>query len=272
MPSADPSHLPPHEPRRWRLLLTPPDDGAVNMALDEALMARAVATGEWVMRVYGWTRPTLSLGRNQRAAGLYDPDAIARAGVDVVRRPTGGRGLLHDAEVTYSVTGPTAGAGSLREVYERINGVLLHALRTLGVDATIAGPRDGARSLPPGAAPCFDVPAPGELMAAGRKLVGSAQWRDGDSLLQHGSIIVDGDQRLVSDLLREPTPAPPAPATLRDLLGQAPRLESVAEALFDAVRTLEDPDASSYREIDTLVAASQTFCAHHRDPAWIWRR
>src|SRR5215207_3150452 len=91
---------------RWRLLLSPPLGGPENMALDEALMARARRTGETVLRVYGWSRPTLSLGRNQRAAGLFDERALAERGVGVVRRPTGGRSLLHHREVTYSVTAP----------------------------------------------------------------------------------------------------------------------------------------------------------------------
>src|SRR6476660_9009545 len=78
----------------WRLLLSPPLGGPQNMALDEALMARARRRGETVLRVYGWSRPTLSLGRNQRAAGMYRETALAERGIDVVRRPTGGRALL----------------------------------------------------------------------------------------------------------------------------------------------------------------------------------
>ena len=80
---------------RWRILLSSPLPGADNMALDEALMDRARVSGEAVLRVYRWTTPTLSLGRNQRAAGLYDLQAAAAAGVTFVRRPTGGRALLH---------------------------------------------------------------------------------------------------------------------------------------------------------------------------------
>src|SRR6476620_9212884 len=90
----------------WRLLLSPPLGGPENMALDEALMGRARRTGESVLRVYAWSRPTLSLGRNQRAVGLYREQALAERGVGVVRRPTGGRALLHHREITYSVTAP----------------------------------------------------------------------------------------------------------------------------------------------------------------------
>ena len=108
------------------------------MALDHALMRRAAATGDAVLRVYSWSRPCLSLGRHQRARGIYDPDAIRSAGMDVVRRPTGGGAVLHHREVTYSVTTPLAVAGStsayhrVRHVYEAVNGLLLEALLTLG--------------------------------------------------------------------------------------------------------------------------------------------
>jgi lipoyl(octanoyl) transferase len=88
------------------------------MALDEALMTRARQTGECVFRVYSWSAPTLSFGRHQAARVAYDPRTLAETGVDVVRRPTGGRTVLHDREVTYSVTAPASDGGALRESYE----------------------------------------------------------------------------------------------------------------------------------------------------------
>src|SRR5687768_14706976 len=94
-------------PMRWRVLLTPPLPGADNMALDEALLERARDSGEAVARVYTWSRPTLSLGRNQTAAGRYDLALAAALGIDVVRRPTGGRAVLHHRELTYAVAAPT---------------------------------------------------------------------------------------------------------------------------------------------------------------------
>src|SRR6476619_5981772 len=100
---------------KWRLMLVPPRRGAENMARDTGLMDRARATGEAVLSVYSWERPTLSLGRNQTAAGRYDLTAIKHRGIDVVRRPTGGRALLHWHEVTYSVTAPIAEGESLND-------------------------------------------------------------------------------------------------------------------------------------------------------------
>jgi len=261
--------LPP-PPRRWRLLRTPPLDGATNMALDEVLMRRAARTGEWVLRCYAWSRPTLSLGRNQLACGRYDLDAIARRGIDVVRRPTGGRAILHDREVTYSVTAPVEGAGPLRESYARINRLLVHGLSALGVPVEVAGRR--AAALPPGVAPCFDLPSAGELTHAGRKLAGSAQWRDEGALLQHGSILLDGDQALVAALLAAPLPPPPAPATLAGALGRFPDFGEVAEALEGAVRAYEDPDAAPLSWDAPLQAALNALLPTYRAFEWTWRR
>src|ERR1700716_2129043 len=118
---------------RWRLLSVPPRAGAENMARDSALQARAARTGETVFSVYSWSHPTLSFGRNQPASGLYDLDKIRVAGIDVVRRPTGGRAILHNREVTYSVTAPLDDAAPLRETYSRINRILQDGLSRLGV-------------------------------------------------------------------------------------------------------------------------------------------
>ena len=266
------AHGAPGEAMRWRLLVTPPMAAADNMALDAALMRRAHATGETVLRVYAWATPTLSLGRNQPARGRYDEARAAREGVAIVRRPTGGRAVLHDREVTYSVTAPAddrAGAG-LHASYARINRLLLDGLRRLGVEASLAAP--AGRAAVPSLAPCFETPAAGELVAAGRKLVGSAQWRDAGALLQHGSILVADDQPRVAALALEPVPAPAPPATLAALLARAPALDEVAAALFAAVQALEDPSAGPLAvdaELEGWMAeARRTFT----DSAWTWRR
>jgi lipoate-protein ligase A len=254
---------------RWRLLLTAPATGAENMALDEALMARARSTGEWVVRVYSWSAPTLSFGRHQNACAAYDPTTLAAAGLAVVRRPTGGRAVLHDHEVTYSVTAPATDAGALRESYARISRLLVDAIRSLGVTVEIA---NTSRAPRPDLTPCFALPSPGELTANGRKLAGSAQWREHSALLQHGSILVDGDQAPVSTLLRRPLPAPAAPATLHALTGRAPTVTDVAAALFDAVRRNEDRNATELRPDRALLETAAALRARYEDDAWTWRR
>jgi lipoyl(octanoyl) transferase len=255
---------------RWRLLLSPPADAATNMAMDVALMRRARETGEWVLRVYTWEAPALSLGRNQPARGRYDERRAERDGIAIVRRPTGGRALLHHREVTYSVTAPAGDAGSLRESYARINALLLDWLRRLGVDARLAEP--ASRAAVPSLAPCFEAPAAGEIVAGGRKLVGSAQWRDAGALLQHGSILVDDDQPLVAALTLAPVPAAAPPSTLRELLGRAITAAEVAEALWKVVWARADPTATPITDEQPIEAWMQEARARFTDPAWTWRR
>src|SRR4051812_28201699 len=186
---------------RWRIIVTPAAPGAENMALDDALMNRARTSGEWVARLYSWSRPTISLGRNQTARGRYDLERIRELGLDMVRRPTGGRAILHDREITYSVTAPMAETGDLRQAYDRINRLVLETLHRLGVYASIAAPRK--RASFPGMAPCFDEPSAGELVLDGRKIAGSAQWRADGGILQHGSILLEDDQSLLASLALE---------------------------------------------------------------------
>lgn len=250
--------------QQWRVLVTAPMDGAANMALDEALMARAGDTGEAVLRVYGWSRPTLSLGRNQTAKGRYDLPRALACGIDIVRRPTGGRAVLHDHEVTYSVTAPAGPLGSLHESYATINRLLIMGLQALGVAAREADARGVAPR--PGVAPCFTVPVRGEIVVGARKLVGSAQIRENGTLLQHGSILIDDDQAMASTLLLEPTTAPPPTATLRALLGRAPSLEEVADALSAAL-----PSARRLTIDPALDSAAQSASERYRSAEWTWR-
>jgi lipoyl(octanoyl) transferase len=258
---------------RWRLLLAEPRSGAENMARDSALQARAARTGETVFSIYSWTRPTLSFGRHQPAAGLYDIEKIRSARVDVVRRQTGGRAILHDHEVTYSVTAPVKDAAPLRETYSRINRILLDGLVRLGVGVELASP--AGRAPAPSTRPCFETPGEGELIARGSKLVGSAQWRDEGALLQHGSILVDDDQSSLPLFAAAGDGAAidsiPPPATLHALLGRAPDVAEVARAMFDAVRSLEDEDATEMAE-EEIRGETMTRIPHFLDEGWTWRR
>ncbi|MBI1808332.1 MAG: octanoyltransferase [Gemmatimonadetes bacterium] len=252
---------------RWRLLDSGADDGVEQMAVDAGLMDRARATGEAVLRVYAWSRPTLSFGRHEAARGRFAPAALDAAGVGAVRRPTGGRVLLHDHEVTYSVTAPELDGEPLRESYHAINRLLLHALRALGVEAMEADPSPTPR---PGSAACFAEPNAGELVVNGRKLVGSAQVRERGALLQHGSILLADDQGRIAALSGAPlTPAVPA-ATLADALGTAPTYGRVRDALALALREMHGDAAP----LDA--GEARRFAAPHRarfaSPEWTWRR
>jgi lipoate-protein ligase A len=253
---------------RWHFLLSEPADGATNMALDEALMRRASRTGDAVFRVYSWSSPTLSLGRNQRAAGCYDETAAASLRIGFVRRPTGGRALLHHHEVTYSATLSSADSHSAREAYDFINEVLLSGLNALGV--SVAKATNGV-SVPPGLRPCFDVPAERELVISDRKLVGSAQWRHEGALLQHGSILVRDDQALINRVLRDPLPDVRAAATLSEALGFAPSISDVADALRHALEQRTGGQSTDF-DVDEMQAETALLRRAYEDASWTWRR
>ena len=251
----------------WRFLRSDPDDGPGNMALDEALMRRAAASGEAVFRVYAWSAPTLSLGRNQRARGDYDLDIARELGIGVVRRPTGGRALLHDHEVTYSVTMPASDADDADAAYTFINDILLGALEALGVPARRA---TDTASIPPGLRPCFDAPSAHEIVLGDRKLVGSAQWRRGGALLQHGSILVRDDQPLIGRLMRSPITTPPA-ATLSGALGRDPSVTELAALLRGSLSRHVEHTVSDLAD-GGVAAAAESLRPAYSDDSWTWRR
>jgi lipoyl(octanoyl) transferase len=254
---------------RWHSLLTPPADGTLNMALDEALMRRAARTGVGVLRFYGWSGPTLSLGRNQRARGVYDCEKARDLGIAFVRRPTGGRALLHHREITYSATLPVRDAGAARAAYDFINDVLLGGLTRLGAPARRAS---GVAAIPPGIRPCFDVPSQHEIVLGDRKLVGSAQWRRGGALLQHGSILVHDDQPVIATLMTTAPAAPPRAATLAEALGEPPSFDDVAHAMLDSLGRLAAQTAVPLAMDDVLGEDCVKLRTAYRDDAWTWRR
>lgn len=232
-------------------------------------MLRAARSGDAVFRVYGFSVPTLSLGRNQRARGCYDLPAARSHGVTFVRRPTGGRALLHHREVTYSVTLPAASPADASAAYDFINTVLLDALTRLGVPAVRAAAQP---AIPPGLRPCFDVPSAHEIAVDGRKLVGSAQWRHGGALLQHGSILVRDDQATIERLLLMPSPATPRAATLADALGFEPSIEQVAQPILESLERTTGSPAAEFSMTADVEQSVERLRASYLGDAWTWRR
>ncbi len=243
----------------WHLLVEPAGcSGAENMALDQALLEEADRSGAAFLRLYRWDPPCLSFGRNEPAAARYDREALERRGLAVVRRPTGGRAVWHEREVTYAVAAPIAAFGSLRESYRTIHERLAVALRTLGVDATLASDRPPVRQ-----GPCFASPVGGEVLVHGRKVIGSAQVRHGAALLQHGSILLDGSQEIVRAVSRQPTTVA-GEITLREVLDRPVSFEDVAGAIVRAWYDAGTPN--------TLRRPPPPSAALYSDPAWTWRR
>ena len=176
----------------WRLLLNAPERGAWNMAVDEVLLdGVAGGTAPPTLRFYEWSPPCLSLGYFQ-PFDVVDLDGCRALGVEVVRRPTGGRAILHDRELTYSVTLPASVLGhdgGVLPSYYRLSLALQDGLRRLGVPATLA--LEAANGSVVHGPICFDRPSAHEILLRGRKLVGSAQMRRGGGILQHGSILIE---------------------------------------------------------------------------------
>ncbi len=239
------------------------------MALDEALLERARSSGEGVVRVYSWRTPTLSFGRNQVARGAYDPALAAAHGVDIVRRPTGGRALLHHHEITYSVSAPIVPSDSLRRSYEIINRALVGALERIGVRVGVASASH--RATTPGIAPCFEHPSEGELTLNGRKLVGSALYREGNAFLQHGSILIEDDQQLIASLAGVDVGPVPKAATLSEAIADASP-ERFAAALFDQVRASWDAYAEPLSDNDGAFHRMAALRSRYADREWTWRR
>ncbi|MGE5603202.1 MAG: biotin/lipoate A/B protein ligase family protein, partial [Nitrososphaerales archaeon] len=226
---------------RWRLLRHAAAAGAENMAVDEAI-AQAIA-GRLVpptLRFYAWVPPCVSLGRNQAVAGV-DLARCAERGYDVVRRPTGGRAILHTDEMTYSIVASPEHPlmqGYVLDSYLRISHGLVAGLRRLGIDAEEAPGTN--RAGPDVSAACFEVPSAYEIVAGGRKLLGSAQARRGTSVLQHGSLPLVGDLTRVVDCLAFDDEAERAglrasllghAATVEELLGRVVTYEEAVDAM-----------------------------------------
>lgn len=192
----------PYPRATWRLLLDGERDGASNMAIDEAIL-EAVIRGNSLptLRFYGWSPPCLSLGRNQPLAEA-NLAACRAAGVDVVRRPSGGQAVLHAEELTYAVAllqSDPRSEGGVLEGYRRLSEGLLTGLWQLGVEAVQALATRQADGPP--SPICFDRPSDYEITLAGRKLIGSAQWRRRGGVLQHGSLPLTGDLTRIVDLV-----------------------------------------------------------------------
>jgi lipoyl(octanoyl) transferase len=191
----------------WRLLLTEPETAAYNMACDEVLGNRVTGgRSKPTIRFYQWSPPAISFGYSQIVENEVDLDMLRGAGIDVVRRITGGRAVLHADEVTYSVicaeSDPMA-AGGITATYTRISEGLVEGIRSLGVDAVLARTSDPTVPLRDRQAtvPCFGSTTRAEITVGGRKLVGSAQHRMRGLMIQHGSILVGPEHLRLTEFL-----------------------------------------------------------------------
>jgi lipoate-protein ligase A len=267
----------------WRLILSLPASGVENMALDEAIL-ESVSAGEAppTIRLYAWEPPCLSIGYAQPAADI-DLHRLEALGWDWVRRPTGGRAILHTDEVTYSIAAPNQDpivAGGVLRSYRRLSAGLAAGLALLGLTVEI---QPKSLMAPDPANPvCFETPSAHEITVGRMKLIGSAQVRRQRGVLQHGSLPLEGDLTRVCLALRYGAEASREHArerllkkatTVHRCLGRRVTWSEAAEALasgFSHALGLDlvpaQPTAAEQRRAEALAME------RYANPSWAERR
>lgn len=265
-------------PIRWRLITDSKRDAAWNMAFDEATLECASKSRTATLRFFDWDLPAITIGYAIDAPGSLDLDEAERRGVPVVRRVTGGGMVLHGWDLTYAITFPrdamrpraprgsprdTHGGGEgLIETYRAINRAFAAGLARFGVRS---GLHDGRGPGGPPAGACFARPTRYDLVVDGRKLIGNAQRRRGQWLLDHGSMPLDDGYRALLPLLRDEAEraAFADKSVTLDLLvdplpSRAALIESVAAAFAELLGVRIEPGAATDEEVaraDALTAA-----------------
>ncbi len=247
---------------RWRLLRDPAAPGPWNMAVDMAL-ARTARPGEGVLRIYEWSRPTLSLGRNQPARSRFASSFSGPSEVGVVRRPTGGREVLHDRELTYAVVAPLGSGLSPRDLYRTISGAIVEALRSLDIPARLSLPRGRVPSL--GSGPCFADPGADEIEVAGKKVAGSAQVRVGAFALQHGSLPLHPPTATIAGVGF-------GGVSVAEALGSPIPFNRVAAAMEEAFAAGLPGEWRRDEGRDEERQVAEALLGYYESPAWTWRR
>jgi lipoate-protein ligase A len=216
----------------WRFLDHGPAPARWNMAVDAVLRrSHAEAGGSPTLRFYQWSQPTLSLGAGQKLPEPLSLERLHSLGLAVVRRPTGGRAVLHDGDLTYSVV---AGARegfpvSVTAVYRRLCRALQAGLARLGLQTSLGGPQTGTFSK----FNCFARLGSGDLTWQGKKFVGSAQAWQGGTFLQHGAILLTSQAAAWQQLQAASDRQTAAPViSLAEILGSAPPLDLLKDALL----------------------------------------
>lgn len=290
------------ETEPWRLFTSHDVPGALNMAVDEVLLGSVIAGGSPVVRFYTWKPAALSLGVNQPVGEVHLAECAAR-GFDVVRRLTGGRAVLHQYELTYSVIARENDmrvSGGVIESYRKISAALVEGLSSLGAAVSLA-PHDRASirsvasrreeaalayegetaTIEGHSAVCFDAASAYELTSSGKKLVGSAQARRGGALLQHGSILLDIDWEAWVSVFQYATEAgkqraysklPARMTSLRHELGRVVHAEEVVASLQPAFERLLSVSLESSRlSVEEGAAAQELAVSKYGSEDWTER-
>ncbi len=270
----------------WRLLITLPLDGATNMAIDEAILyALAEGNGRPTLRFFQWNPPCLSLGYNQHWAEIDEP-SCQQLGYTWTRRATGGRAILHRDELTYSLIIPQDDPrvqGGVTTAYQALSFGLMNGLKRLGVEvkqATKEDVRAGLRASKGGGPVCFDSPSHYEITHQGKKLIGSAQLRRKQTVLQHGTLPLCGKLNRILDVLKfsaedrkqQQNLLPQRATTMERALGKVLSFEEVAAALSEGFAEALN---LSYEEMPLTKRekelAEQLRAAQYANDSWLKR-
>ncbi|MBN2045648.1 MAG: lipoate--protein ligase family protein [Anaerolineales bacterium] len=270
----------PSKPAIWRLIKSKPGRGPWNMAVDEAILESTIrGHNPPTLRLYAWDPPCLSLGYAQPVSDVNLP-ALETFGWDLVRRPTGGRAILHTDELTYSVCGPDTDpvlAGDILSSYQRLSSAILAALQQIGL---------GVQALPkeketPGRPPepiCFETPSNYEITINSKKLVGSAQSRRKNGVLQHGTLPLTGNLTRITQVLNFPDATSRQAAgerlleratTIHTSLGTEITWEQAAAAIINAFETVLNLDLIPGELTSTEVARAEVLLTEKfSNPEW----
>lgn len=260
--------------KEWNLLLDKiPQKGSWNMAVDDYLFQSLGQGPHTYLRFYQWEKPTASLGYSQKANQLIDLDKCRAIGIDVVRRMTGGKLVLHHQEVTYSICSSDSElfTSKLIDSYRLISEALMRGLEKMGIKCSLASttPSSYAR----GSLPCFSHPAQNEIEIEGKKIIGSAQKRTGDRFIQHGSIPLKKDEGLlksISKLSREVFKM--NMTSLSDTLGRKVDFDYVIEHLQSGISEYFNIrlNPKSFSE-EEKAAIRKIQAKRYENPAWTYR-
>jgi lipoate-protein ligase A len=222
----------------WELIIDNPLDGLSNMAIDSALLEEVETSDvpRTIVRFYQWRRPTVSLGRNQQVCSAVDEDYCFTNRIDVVHRPTGGRAVLHDDELTYAVASNDASffGDTIYGNYKRVSEALCSGFHQVGVQAILAcdtrKPNIADFEKDP---PCFISTSRYELMVNGRKIVGSAQRRMRRGFLQHGSMPIVCDPERLARITRiaDPSSLRQEMAGITEFVAKRPTIQALTDAM-----------------------------------------
>jgi lipoyl(octanoyl) transferase len=273
---------------QWRLLDSGPADGFTNMAMDEAILEMHAAMGGLsTLRFYTWSPPALSLGYGQPIASDIDFTQCRALGIDVVRRPTGGRAVLHDHEVTYSMViraDDSRVTSGVLASYLTMSQALIRGLSYLGIGAELLPLRRGAPLPAADASPvCFATPSSYEVAVTGRKIIGSAQRRVHDVIMQHGSVPLSHDLDKMRAVFGSPPRGGRAAHRELEYLAHMTSLQEAGGCAYtyaEVVAALARGMAETW-EVELipgqLTLAERQLCAHlcatkYRAEAWTWHR